>query len=447
MNVEFKQLVKKYNTPGPRYTSYPTVPYWKNEHLSEKDWFKVLKKIKDNSISIYIHLPFCEQLCTFCGCHKRITKNHAVEVPYINAVLNEWLLYKKHLPADLTISEIHLGGGTPTFFSPSELRRLILGITDGVNISSCSMGFEAHPNNTTVEHLITLYELGFRRISFGIQDYNLKVQTAIHRIQTVNQVLIIHNKAKELGYSINHDLVYGLPFQDLNALITTLNITVEMRPDRIALYSYAHVPWIKGTGQRGYNEADLPNATIKSECYEYASQFLTEYGYLSIGMDHYALPHDELAIAVNKGTLHRNFMGYTIQKSTNMIGLGMSAISDAWFGFAQNSKQVESYITSIDRGEIPIYRGHILTANDLEIRTKILELMCQFQTTLPKNKNHRNQIVERLAPLEVDGIVEINKDQVKIQPGFRAFVRNVCMCFDGHLWNNPLKENTFSKTI
>ncbi|MFM1809599.1 MAG: hypothetical protein RLZZ382_824, partial [Bacteroidota bacterium] len=172
-----------------------------------------------------------------------------------------------------------------------------------------------------------------------------------------------------------------------------------------------------------------------------------EYGYLSIGMDHYALPHDELAIAVNKGTLHRNFMGYTIQKSTNMIGLGMSAISDAWFGFAQNSKQVESYISSIDRGEIPIYRGHILTANDLEIRTKILELMCQFQTTLPKNKNHRNQIVERLAPLEVDGIVEINKDQVKIQPGFRAFVRNVCMCFDGHLWNNPIKENTFSKTI
>ncbi len=445
--MESKTLVKKYNVPGPRYTSYPTVPYWKNEHLTGKDWLKVLKKTKGNTISIYIHLPFCEQLCTFCGCHKRITKNHAIEEPYINAVLKEWFIYKKHLPADLTLTEIHLGGGTPTFFSPNELHRLILGITDGINISECRMGFEAHPNNTTEEHLETLFKLGFRRISLGIQDYNLQVQTAIHRIQTVHQVLNIHNKAKEIGYSINHDLIYGLPFQDLNALISTLNITVEMRPDRIALYSYAHVPWIKGTGQRGYNEADLPNETIKSESYEYASHFLIKQGYLSIGMDHFALPHDELSIAVNNGTLHRNFMGYTIQKSTRIIGLGMSAISDAWFGFAQNSKHVESYLSSINRGEIPIFRGHLLTAKDLEIRTKILELMCKFQTTLPNNENHRIQIVERLAPLETDGIIEINKDQVTIQPEFRGFVRNVCMCFDEHLFNQPRKENTFSKTI
>lgn len=445
--MELKSLVKKYNVPGPRYTSYPTVPYWKNDLLSEKQWFAILNQVTNQNVAIYIHLPFCEDLCTFCGCHKRITKNHSIEGPYIDAVLNEWRLYKQHLPMNLQISEIHLGGGTPTFFSPTQLKRLVLGITEGINTISCSMGFEAHPNNTTEEHLYTLHSLGFKRISFGIQDYNPRVQQAIHRIQTENQVRNIHEKAKKIGYSINHDLVYGLPFQDLAALTNTLEITTSMRPDRIALYSYAHVPWVKGTGQRGYREADLPNEVVKMDCYEFATNFLTEKGYIPIGMDHFALPHDELAIALNEGKLHRNFMGYTVQLSKTMIGLGMSAISDAWYGFAQNHKHVETYMEHVSRGEIPVFKGHILSKKDLEIRAKILELMCHFTTQLPSNDQERAQVMAGLNPLEADGIIKIEQDFVSIQPTYRGFVRNVCMCFDTYLQSQPKKENTFSKTI
>lgn len=445
--MELKSLVKKYNVPGPRYTSYPTVPYWKNDLLSEKQWVNVLNQVTNETIAIYIHLPFCEDLCTFCGCHKRITKNHSIEGPYVDAVLNEWRLYKQHLPSNLQISEIHLGGGTPTFFSPAQLKRLLIGITEGINTTSCSMGFEAHPNNTTEEHLYTLHSLGFKRISFGIQDYNPRVQQAIHRIQTENQVRNIHEKAKKIGYSINHDLVYGLPFQDLAALTNTLEITTSMRPDRIALYSYAHVPWVKGTGQRGYQEADLPNEVVKMDCYEFATNFLTEQGYIPIGMDHFALPHDELAIALNDGKLHRNFMGYTVQTSKTMIGLGMSAISDAWYGFAQNHKHLETYMEHVNRGEIPVFKGHILSKKDLEIRAKILELMCHFTTQLPSNDQERAQVMAGLNPLEADGIIKIKQDFVSIQPAYRGFVRNVCMCFDEYLRSQPKKENTFSKTI
>lgn len=445
--MELKSLVKKYNVPGPRYTSYPTVPYWKNDLLSEKQWVNVLNQVTNQTVAIYIHLPFCEDLCTFCGCHKRITKNHSIEGPYIDAVLNEWRLYKQHLPSNLQISEIHLGGGTPTFFSPAQLKRLLIGITEGINTTSCSMGFEAHPNNTTEEHLYTLHSLGFKRISFGIQDYNPRVQQAIHRIQTENQVRNIHEKAKKIDYSINHDLVYGLPFQDLAALTNTLEITTSMRPDRIALYSYAHVPWVKGTGQRGYQEADLPNEVVKMDCYEFATNFLTEQGYIPIGMDHFALPHDELAIALNEGKLHRNFMGYTVQTSKTMIGLGMSAISDAWYGFAQNHKHLETYMEHVIRGEIPVFKGHILSNKDLEIRAKILELMCHFTTQLPSNDQERAQVMAGLHPLEADGIIKIKQDFVRIQPAYRGFVRNVCMCFDEYLRSQPKKENTFSKTI
>ena len=261
------QLIRKYDVPGPRYTSYPTVPFWKNEPLSVIDWEKSLDRnfshFESDEISVYIHLPFCESLCTFCGCHKRITKNHSVEEPYIDTLIKEWALYGKALDFTPSIRELHLGGGTPTFFSPAELVRLMRALFDSntVDPEKVELGFEAHPNNTTTEHLQILFDFGFRRLSLGVQDYSPTVQTAIHRIQPFEQVKKVHEQAKAIGYnSISHDLVFGLPKQTLRDIIHTVEMTLELKPDRISLYSYAHVPWIKGVGQRGFDENDLPKS-------------------------------------------------------------------------------------------------------------------------------------------------------------------------------------------
>ncbi len=337
-------LIKKYNVPGPRYTSYPTVPFWKNDQLSADEWLLSIQRNLDffqtKKVSIYIHLPFCESLCTFCGCHKRITKNHQVEKPYIDSLIEEWNLYQEKF--DFEISEIHLGGGTPTFFQATELKRLIESITKNTKFNSheIEFSFEAHPNNTTKEHLETLFELGFRRLSFGVQDYDETVQRAIHRIQTIQQVTKVHQLAKEIGYkSISHDLVFGLPKQNIKGFIQTVLETINLMPERISLYSYAHVPWIKGNGQRGFEDSDLPDNEEKRALYEAAKELFIVAGYIEIGMDHFALPKDDLALAFKNKSLHRNFMGYTTQKTNLLIGLGVSSISDSWFGFAQNNKR------------------------------------------------------------------------------------------------------------
>lgn len=359
LDLQMPSLIQKYNVPGPRYTSYPTVPFWDSENYHLSDWLHTLKQnyafFKDADISLYIHLPFCESLCTFCGCHKRITKNHSVEEPYIDSVLKEWMLYKNQLPFKPIVRELHLGGGTPTFFKPSELLRLLEGIfgVTHVNPSTCSLSFEAHPNNTSNKHLENLYDFGFRRISLGVQDYNHVVQQAIHRIQPFSQVKCVHDNAKEIGYdSINNDLVFGLPKQTLSDIQFTIEKTLELMPDRIALYSYAHVPWIKGNGQRGFCDEDIPKDEEKRVLYETAKNLLLKAGYIEIGMDHFALPSDELTHALIAKKLHRNFMGYTTQSTNLLLGLGMSAISDSWFGFAQNEKNLEEYQMLVNKGEI-----------------------------------------------------------------------------------------------
>lgn len=450
-------LVKKYNVPGPRYTSYPTVPFWKNDPLELNEWMNSInrnnKEFVSREISVYIHLPFCEQLCTFCGCHKRITKNHSVEEPYIDTVIKEWNLYTDKFLFVPEIKELHFGGGTPTFFKADELLRLVKALfnSDSVDPDKVELSFEAHPNNTTDEHLSKLFAFGFRRLSLGIQDYSPTVQKAIHRIQSFEQVEMVHNLARSIGYkSISHDLVFGLPKQTLEDIEDTVKKTLQLRPDRISLYSYAHVPWIKGNGQRGFDESDLPKDNEKRALYERAKEMLEMAGFLEIGMDHFALPHDDLAIAFNNKTLHRNFMGYTTQATHFLLGLGMSAISDCWFGFAQNDKSVEGYTERVNKGEIPIFRGHILNELDLEIRKYILDLMCHFETTLNVNSSFRNLhagIKERLAEMKADELVEIIGNKIKITNAGIPFVRNCCMAFDQDLQNNEKKENLFSKTI
>ncbi|MFT5820704.1 MAG: oxygen-independent coproporphyrinogen-3 oxidase [Crocinitomix sp.] len=450
-------LIQKYNIPGPRYTSYPTVPYWNKDGIALADWKATMITAFEESnategITIYIHLPFCENLCTFCGCHKRITKRHEVEEPYIDSLLKEWDLYCALLPERPRIKELHLGGGTPTFFSPERLKQMMDGIFKHADrCEEYEFSFEGHPNNTSEAHLKTLYDLGYRRNSFGVQDYDLKVQQTINRIQPFENVEEVTRLSREIGYtSVSHDLVFGLPHQTLDSIKNTIEKTRLLKPDRIAFYSYAHVPWIKGVGSRGYDENDLPSADEKRVLYEEGKRMLHEIGYVEIGMDHFALKTDNMHAAMLEKSLHRNFMGYTAGKTKLMIGLGMSSISDSWFSFAQNVKTVEEYQAIVNEGELPLLRGHLLNAEDLVIREHILNIMCHFETdwTLERLKfPELDACIERLREMEKDGLVLFTENGIRLPEEARPFVRNVCMAFDLRLLRNKPSTRVFSMTI
>jgi oxygen-independent coproporphyrinogen-3 oxidase len=450
-------LVNKYNVAGPRYTSYPTVPYWNQETFSLKNWkSSLIKSFKESNskegISVYIHLPYCESLCTFCGCNKRITKQHDVESPYINAVLKEWSLYLTLFDEKPIIKEMHLGGGTPTFFSPESLKRLINGILQhSILAKDYEFSFEGHPNNTTREHLQALFDVGFKRVSYGVQDYNETVQKAIHRIQPFENVKRATNLAREIGYtSVGHDIIFGLPFQTIEHVKETILKTKELLPDRLAFYSYAHVPWIKGNGQRGFNDTDLPEAELKRQQYELGKELLAQVGYHEIGMDHFALSTDSLYKSMLKGKLHRNFMGYTASKTQAMIGLGVSSISDSWYGFAQNEKSIESYYHLLKENIIPVYRGHSLSEEDLIIRKHILNLMCQFKTSWSPNSLYFRELPEvlmKLKEMEVDGLLSIDANGIEVTTKGQPFVRNVCMAFDLLLQRKQPNTQLFSMTV
>lgn len=450
-------LLQKYNVPGPRYTSYPTVPYWEEDNFNYKTWLDTLKKsfVESNSkegISLYIHLPFCESLCTFCGCNKRITKNHELENPYIEAVLKEWALYCNILGEKPLIKEIHLGGGTPTFFSPANLEHLINGIFElAERAKGYEFSFEGHPNNTTREHLVKLYNLGFRRVSFGVQDYSEKVQKAIHRIQPFHNVAKVTFWAREIGFtSIGHDIIFGLPFQEIENVIDTIEKTKSLQPDRLAFYSYAHVPWIKGNGQRGFKDEDIPKDDKKRLLYETGKKLLFKNGYHEIGMDHFALKTDSLYESYQNGKLHRNFMGYSSSKTQLMIGLGVSSISDSWYSFAQNVKTLEDYYQHLENDKLPILKGHLLTKEDLIIRKHILNLMCQFETSWKNKADYFEEIpaiLDQLNEMEKDGLVIIKKDKIKVTEAGKPFVRNICMAFDLRLKRKAPETELFSMTI
>ncbi|WP_271424896.1 oxygen-independent coproporphyrinogen III oxidase [Aequorivita sinensis] len=450
-------LVSKYNVPGPRYTSYPTVPYWNEANFSLKEWKKNVSQSFSESnskegISVYIHLPFCESLCTFCGCNKRITKNHAVETPYLESVLKEWRLYLELFDERPIIKELHLGGGTPTFFSAKNLKILIRGIfRDATMAENPSFSFEGHPNNTKGDHLQTLYDCGFTRVSYGVQDYNPTVQVAINRLQPFVNVKRVTETAREIGYtSVGHDIIFGLPFQKKEHVIYSIEKTKELMPDRIAFYSYAHVPWIKGNGQRGFKEEDLPTPAEKRDMYETGKKMLEEAGYIEIGMDHFALKSDSLYKAVKEKELHRNFMGYTESKTQLMVGLGVSAIGDSWYSFAQNAKNVEEYQHLVEQGILPVYRGHMLNEEDLIIRKHILNMMCRLETSWEDTSLQFPELPEVLSnikEMEADGLLEIGAKELHITEKGRPFVRNICMAFDVLLQRNQPDRQLFSMTV
>lgn len=448
--MESTELLKKYNVAAPRYTSYPTVPYWDIENFDESKWLNRVVRTyashKNDGISLYIHLPFCESLCTYCGCNTRITRNHSVEVPYILAILAEWRMYVDALQEKPKLKELHLGGGTPTFFSAENLELLINGIMQNASLApDGELSFEAHPANTTKAHLTTLYQLGFRRLSLGIQDFDPKVQFLINRVQTPEQVAQVTNEAREIGYtSVNFDLIYGLPGQCIEGLERTINDVISMKPDRIAFYSYAHVPWLK-PGQRHYTEKDIPAGDAKFALYQFGRTLLTDASYKDVGMDHFALKSDPLFQSIASNKLHRNFMGYTSQHTRLLIGLGVSSISDSWTAFAQNPKTVEAYLDKVTQQLLPVEKGHFLTDEDLAVRKHILNIMCRSNTTY--NDGIPEKIHERLLPLLHDKLISVTEKEIRITTRGKSFLRNVCMAFDEKLWLKQPKTQLFSSSI
>ena len=449
-----QSLIRKYNVPGPRYTSYPTVPYWNETPPTEAQWKGKVKATYENSredgLSIYIHLPYCESLCTYCGCNTRITVNHAVEEPYINTLLKEWQMYLDVLGEAPLIKEIHLGGGTPTFFSPENLKKLISTIVQsGKVISATEMGFEAHPNNTTPEHMQALYDLGFRRLSLGIQDFDPDVQKTVNRVQSYEKVKEVTEQARAIGYnSINFDLIYGLPKQTADTVADTIHKTIGLMPDRIAFYSYAHVPWLK-PAQKKF-EQFLPDNEVKRNLYELGKNLLEENDYYEIGMDHFALKSDSLYIASQNGNLHRNFMGYSTNATKLLVGLGASSISDTWTAFGQNIKSVEPYMKRVNEGHLPIYRGHLLTEEDLMVRQHILNIMCRSYTEWSKETAEAevlNMAMSRLKEMAEDQIVDLDDDTIRVHDHGKPFIRNVCMALDARMWRKKPETTLFSSTI
>lgn len=449
-------LIRKYNVPGPRYTSYPTVPYWDAEAFTTEGWREAMRRRFEGTgqtegMGLYIHLPFCERLCTYCACNTRITVDHSVETPYIDSLIREWRMYLDIFGSTPLIRTVDLGGGTPTFFSPANLKKLMETILGSARVADDAiLGVEGHPANTTREHLEVLAGLGFNRLSLGVQDFDPRVQKMINRFQSYEDVKRVMETARELGFdSINLDIIHGLPYQTLETIEDTIDKVCRLKPGRIAFYGYAHVPWIK-PAQKMFPDESLLSDEKKRELYERGKELLSEHGYREVGMDHFALPDDPLIEAVHDGTLHRNFMGYTQAPTASVIGLGTSAISDAWTGFAQNVKVVEKYNEMTGNGELPIFKGHLLNTEDKIIRKHILQLMCHFSTTWTEKEAAQaplGEALDRLGEMESDGLLETRPNGVDIMEHGRPFVRNACMAFDARLWRNKPERRIFSKTV
>ena len=445
----------KYDVAGPRYTSYPTVPYWEDTP-SEDRWLARVgaaladSQAKGHGASVYVHVPFCRALCTFCGCNTRVTRTHAIIMPYVQAVLAEYALYRERLGVERPdIGELHLGGGTPTFLDPGELGELVGGILAASRPRPGAVySIEVDPRVTTREQLDLLAQHGFRRISLGVQDFDPTVQDIVNRVQSVAQVRTVTEQARTLGFdSVNFDLIYGLPLQTLASIELTMTEVCALRPDRIALYGYAHVPWIK-PGQRRFTEVDLPEGRAKRALYERGRERLEQAGYREIGLDHFALPTDSLWQAARGGTMHRNFMGYTDAFTRPLLGLGVSAIGDAGDAYVQNEKDLQQYHERIARRELPIHRGHQLDAEDQVLRRHILNLMTRLQTRWSgaDYTPFLDDVNARLVEFAADGLVELEAQGCRVTEAGRGFLRNICMAFDARLARHSPDRQLFSQT-
>jgi oxygen-independent coproporphyrinogen-3 oxidase len=435
--VTWSELFAKYDLPIPRYTSYPTVPQWTVTPTLDQ-WRASLSAAigaPDASLAVYVHVPFCESLCTFCGCNTVITRDHAREAPYVELVLAELDAYLDAIPglAGSTVRQFHLGGGTPTFLSAASLAALVDGVTARlpVRAGAFEASVEVDPRVTDAGQLEALAARGFRRVSLGVQDLDPEVQRLVNRIQPLAVTATLCEAARQIGYeSINIDLIYGLPGQTHESMGRLVDEVLRLEPDRLAVYSFARVPWIK-PAQRKFKDEQVPVGADKRALYEAVRGPLLDAGYVELGLDHFARPDDSLAQAAASRGMHRNFMGYTDVHTTALLGLGVSGISETPDCYHQNDKVITVYDRRVRDGEIPTLRGHLLSPEDQRRKRKIGELMTSFGVRL--DARERAAAPEALGSLLGDGLVAIVGDRLVIPPEGRPFVRNVATFFDEYL--------------
>lgn len=460
MPTPFPELIRRFDVSGPRYTSYPTADRFV-EAFTPDQFVQALEQRRSGAaamvlpLSLYVHIPFCESLCYYCACNKIITKHHERGEAYLRYLSREVDLHTAHLGLGQTVSQLHLGGGTPTFLSDSELRELMAMLRRSFTLApGGEYSIEVDPRTVDATRLATLAELGFNRLSFGVQDFNPVVQKAVHRVQPAEQVFALVASARQLGFeSINVDLIYGLPQQTPESFDRTLAQVNELRPDRIALYAYAHLPE-RFKPQRRIMTAELPTADAKVSMLSRSLAAFQNAGYVYVGMDHFALPNDSLAVAKRQGRLHRNFQGYSTQPDCDLLGLGVSAIGRVGATYSQNAKTLEEYYDHLDQGRLPVVRGLALTRDDLVRRAVIMALMCQGQLQyesielayLIDFKSYFAAELETLAGMEDQGLAEVNDTGIQVTAMGWFFVRGVAMVFDRYLQADRTRAR-FSKII
>ncbi len=455
-----ESLIRQYDVSGPRYTSYPTADRFV-EAFTSQDYIQALEQRRSGAaamvlpLSLYIHIPFCESLCYYCACNKIITKHHDRSAAYLKYLGREVDLHIQHMGVGQVVSQLHLGGGSPTFMSDSELRELMVMLRRNFTLTpGGEYSIEIDPRTIDASRLDTLAELGFNRLSFGVQDFDPVVQKAVHRVQPAEQVFTLVEAARQRGFeSINVDLIYGLPEQTIESVNRTLAQINQLKPDRIALYAYAHLPE-RFKPQRRISSVEIPTAASKISMLANSMAALIAAGYVYIGMDHFALPNDSLAVAKRQGRLHRNFQGYSTQPDCDMIGLGVSSIGRVGATYSQNAKTLEDYYDYLDQGLFPVVRGLALTRDDLVRRAVIMALMCQGRLSYESIElayliNFRQYFVKEMEIMQSQveqGLVEIEESGIKVTDKGWFFVRAVAMVFDRYLQSDRTRAK-FSKIL
>ena len=451
------EMLEKYNRPGPRYTSYPTAPVWKDDFGPEDlEKYYASAEQADTPLSLYMHLPFCESLCLFCACNVSIQKDKRVTIPYLAALKKEIDYVAGKVSKKRQAIQFHWGGGTPTYLSPAQMEDLFGHTRERFSFApDAEIGIEVDPRVTNHEHLETLRRLGFNRLSMGIQDFQPQVQQTIHRVQPYEMTRDLIAAGRDLGFeSLNVDLIYGLPYQTAESFADTIDQVLTLVPDRVAMFSYAHVPWLKK--QQGSFQAHLPEGKEKFKIFRSGLEKFLGAGYQYIGMDHFARPGDELAVAQRNRTLHRNFQGYTTKAGADLYGMGVSAISSIGSAYAQNRREVPVYQEEAESRGLATFRGYRLSPDDVLRRAVIGRLLCH--TVIPKSEIEREFSIsfdeyfaaelERLQELRAEGLVDLAHGEIRVLPLGRIFIRNVAMVFDRYLHEQQMdKKPLFSKTL
>ena len=459
MQIEFDQaLIKRYDKSGPRYTSYPTAVQF-TENYTEADYRRhaALSNQTDKALSLYFHLPFCDTICYYCACNKIITKDRSKADPYLSRLHKEIEMQAALFDQHRKVDQLHWGGGTPTFISHDQMRELMAVTRKHFNLHDDDSGeysIEIDPREVTSDSIQLLRDIGFNRMSLGVQDFNPVVQKAVNRLQTEDQTLGALASARQAGFkSISVDLIYGLPFQTVESFAATLERIIEIDPDRLSIFNYAHLPQLFKP-QRRINEDELPSPLEKLDILKMTIERLSAAGYVYIGMDHFAKPDDELAIAQKNNLLYRNFQGYATHADCDLIGLGITSIGTVGRSFAQNVKTMEEYIERIDAGKLAIFRGIEIDDDDIIRRNVIMQLICHFDLKVSdiEAKNNivfRDYFSDELAELQImknDGLIELSEEEIRVTPKGRLLIRNICMVFDRYL-KKPQKDQRYSKAI